>query len=530
MFRCDRRRLQARFSLWVLVVTLAGCEPHQHEAPAEPEEKASQITVWGERFEIFLEHKYILVNDPTRFITHATDLKTLQPRREGDGKVVFVLQHGSDAPIEHVEEGPARDGIYIPSLTFPKVGKWSVTLRIAVDGGVSVVNLPPFTVYGSQKDIDDAPEPEEAEGISFLKEQQWKVLTRTDPVGTRRMVERLRLPGVVLARPVSRAAVTPPVAGRLLEASKNPLPSIGDRVKKGQTLALVQPPFSEFAARIVEANAEAIKAKLTLDHAEMAHTRIKNLAAANAKSRRELQEAEFALRTAEASHKAAVSLKTAYENAGAVFVGPEGAGLPALELKSPIDGVVVQVSATLGEYTSTDRAVFTVLDTASVYIEARIPESDVRRIGSSKGATYETLDAKGQYVPILGEGGGRVVHLGLDVDARTRTVPLLYEVPNPKGHLRLGMTLTVYLETARAEDTLAVPASAVVDEDARPIAFVQLSGEAFEKRHLKLGIQDGGFVQVLEGLSEGDRVVTKEAFAIRLASVSSVIPAHGHAH
>jgi membrane fusion protein, heavy metal efflux system len=75
-----------------------------------------------------------------------------------------------------------------------------------------------------------------------------------------------------------------------------------------------------------------------------------------------------------------------------------------------------------------------------------------------------------------------------------------------------------------------VPTSALVDEDGRAVVFVQLSGETFEKRDLELGIRDGAYVQILSGVSEGERVVTQGAYAIRLASVSTTIPAHGHSH
>ena len=92
------------------------------------------------------------------------------------------------------------------------------------------------------------------------------------------------------------------------------------------------------------------------------------------------------------------------------------------------------------------------------------------------------------------------------------------------------MALTVYVETAHVTEALAVPASALVDEDGRAVAFVHVAGETFQKRDLTLGIQDGTFVQVLAGLSAGERVVTRGAYAIRLASVSTTIPAHGHAH
>jgi membrane fusion protein, heavy metal efflux system len=77
---------------------------------------------------------------------------------------------------------------------------------------------------------------------------------------------------------------------------------------------------------------------------------------------------------------------------------------------------------------------------------------------------------------------------------------------------------------------VAIPDSAIVEEAGNFIAFVQVSGETFQKRELKLGIRDGNQVQVLDGVKEGERVVTRGAMAIRLASISGVIPAHGHAH
>jgi cobalt-zinc-cadmium efflux system membrane fusion protein len=79
-------------------------------------------------------------------------------------------------------------------------------------------------------------------------------------------------------------------------------------------------------------------------------------------------------------------------------------------------------------------------------------------------------------------------------------------------------------------DALAIPESAIVEEGDQLIAFVQISGETFEKREIKAGVRDTGFVQVLDGIQEGERVVTKGAYAIRLSTLTGVIPAHGHAH
>ena len=75
-----------------------------------------------------------------------------------------------------------------------------------------------------------------------------------------------------------------------------------------------------------------------------------------------------------------------------------------------------------------------------------------------------------------------------------------------------------------------VPASAVVDDGGRPIVFVQREGETFERRPVTLGARAGDVVQVVEGVKAGERVVTRGAYLVRLASLSTQVPAHGHVH
>ncbi len=530
------RQLSA--STCLLLIFAASCRdgdhshPHPHE-PDDHEDKTAQKTIWSDRFEVFLEHKLIAAGKPTTFVTHVTDLETLEPRRRG--AVRFVLQFGADPPVEHVDREPARPGIYTPKLTFPRAGQWTVTLHIQTQGGESVVALGDFTVYASHEETHAAQVPEAPEGITFLKEQQWKLGTRTEPAVKRRMVERVRVPGRVTTPPGSRAAVTPPIAGRLLPPPGGALPALGARVEAGETLALIQPPFSDLLVKLVESDAAVIRSKLQVELAELANSRAQKLADQQLKSAREREEADFTLRTAKATHESARALQAAYQKAGALFInpGPEPGGtpsLPTLELRAPIAGLVTQVAATVGEHVPPDRAIITILDPERVFIEAKVPESEIDRVASPGGGTYELPHAPGDLHQLLADGAGRVVYFGPEVDPATRTVPLVYEVRNPSGRLRVGLALNLYLETARAEETLAIPGSAVVDEEGRPIAFVQVSGETFDKRYLTLGLRESGFVEVKSGLAAGERVATKEAYAIRLASVSTSIPAHGHAH
>jgi cobalt-zinc-cadmium efflux system membrane fusion protein len=513
---------------------VSGCSRQKQAAAGDHahtgEAKAAQINVFGERHEIFAEHRLVVAGTPTKFVTHVTDLKTLEPRREGE--VRYRLQFGQEAPVEQIEKAPTRAGIYEVLLTFPRPGEWSVALSVPTEDGEKTIAFPKVKVFADAHEVEHAEVTEPPAGISFLKEQQWKILSGTELAAKRSLVEQLRLSAVVAARPGNLAAVPPPVAGRLALPPGKSMPLVGDKVEAGQVLALILPSFSDAAARFVEAEGEVVRAKLALEQAGLAFKRIEKLAKAEAKSGRELQEAEFALRTAQAKYEAAQAVQAAYRQVSTNQSTQEGAAGPlAIELRSPITGTIInQSGAAVGEYITGEKAVFTVLDAKSVFIQAHVPEASIQRLGSTKAASYELPGETGRFLPITGKGTGRLVFVGIQVDTATRTVPLIYEIANPDYRLRVGQSVNLLVETDRVEETLAVPDGAIVEEDGRPIAFVQVGGETYQKRDLAIGIRDGNWVQVLSGIAEGERVVTKGAYAVRLASVSSAIPAHGHVH
>lgn len=523
---------------------------HASHGHGGDEGKTAQITVWTDSYEIFLEHPYLVVNEPAAFVTHVTDMKTLQPRR--NGAVVFVMKHQADPPVEHTESHPARDGIYIPELVFEKAGIWALSLLVVDEEKVSSIDLPNITVYASHDEVAKAPAPEEIEGITFLKEQQWRILSETKPVGRQKLIERLALTGVVSACPNRKAQVCAPVAGTILSLASSSLPVPGESVKAGQVLAVVQPSlagvdllsyistkaqlesqFVDLGVKAQEAKAQISRTQIQLKQAEAVFNRVKKLFEENAKSARDFEEAQFALEKTRSDLASARQLKDTFEQAqkqissqleSSSFRG----GLPLVELKSPIEGVITAVGKTIGEYAQVQESIFSVLDTRQVYVSARIPEVDIPRISVAMDALLELPAVRGSYVSILKELGGKIVYLGSQVDANTRTIELTYQVPNADGALRAGMSVNMYVETSHVEDAIVVSESALVDEDGETVAFVQVAGETFSKRYLDIGIKDGGNVQVLDGLSVGEMVVTKGAYSIRLASVSSSIPAHAH--
>ena len=167
---------------------------------------------------------------------------------------------------------------------------------------------------------------------------------------------------------------------------------------------------------------------------------------------------------------------------------------------------------------------FRIVAVDQVYVAANVPEAEIPRVSRLNGAEVE---APGGAVRLP---AGRLVARSSVVDPQARTLSILFEVRNPARTLAIGQAVSVRLFLTGFVDAVTVPDAAVIDDGGRPVVFVQSEGEAFARRPVKLGIREGGLVQIAEGLKPGERVVTKGAYLIRLAALSSQIPAHGHVH
>jgi cobalt-zinc-cadmium efflux system membrane fusion protein len=139
---------------------------HAHEGG-----RTIPVTVWTDRYEVFLEVPPLVAGEPAPFVTHITVLDGFVPRRRGP--VTFVLEQGR-ARLTHVEDQPRREGIYLSDLVFSRPGIWKLTLQIPEDGSTFTLSLGELTVYADAERAAHAPLPPALEGIGFLKEQQWR--------------------------------------------------------------------------------------------------------------------------------------------------------------------------------------------------------------------------------------------------------------------------------------------------------------------------------------------------------------------
>ncbi|KAF0153850.1 MAG: RND family efflux transporter MFP subunit [Elusimicrobia bacterium] len=193
-------------------------------------------------------------------------------------------------------------------------------------------------------------------------------------------------------------------------------------------------------------------------------------------------------------------------------------------MRSPVGGVVSLVQAAGGERVEKGWKLFEITDLSKVWVEARIYETEAAALPAVAGALVYSQALER---PLK---SSRVVSVGASLDSESGTIPLVLEVPNPGGRLRIGSHVTLSVDSGPARTALAVPAGALVDEEGSFAVYVQDGGETFSRRLVETGLRDGDLVEIKSGLRAGERVVTRGAYKVRLAAASSALPAHGHAH
>jgi len=179
-----------------------------------------------------------------------------------------------------------------------------------------------------------------------------------------------------------------------------------------------------------------------------------------------------------------------------------------LTFRSPVAGVVTEKKAVQGMRFMPGDTLFQIADTSTVWVQADVFEQDIAAVNLGQKAKIRINAYPGEIFE------GRIAYVYPTLKADTRTVPMRIELANPKGRLKPAMFADVDIPVAGAMPVVTVPNSAVIDSGSRQVVIVQLGEGHFEPRAVKLGQRGGDFVQVLEGIKEGELVVTAANFLI----------------
>jgi RND family efflux transporter MFP subunit len=509
--------LKLLLSILAVTAISAGCNrlDAPDAAPEEPE--ALSVTRWTGTTELFAEYLPLAVGSTSRFAIHLTRLDTFKALTDGN---VEVRLEGGSAPAEVFRvDAPSRPGIFGVDVKPAHAGKRELVIVLRSKAVNDEHRVGQVDVYPNAETATAAAAAaaEETPGISFLKEQQWSLDFGTAVVKEQSVRESIRVPARLEARPGGAADVVAPIDGRL---SRVVDVTLGTAVTRGQELARLLPPPSAPAdlpqLQRARADAQTILALATRDR-----ERAERLTSAGAAPGKRLDEARSAEEQARA-RLAAAEASLAQYNAARTGAATAAEGL--FIVRAPVAGVIAEREAATGANVTAGTVLFRVVDAAQVHVVGQVPEAEAARARVAQAAEIEVA-GQAQRVP-----AGRLVSIGKVLDAQSRTLPITFAFDNRTIALPVGQAVFVHLLMDSTAPKPVVPAAAVVDDAGRPIVFVQREGETFERRAVTLGPRSADLVQITDGIKSGERVVTKGAYLVRLASLSTSVPAHGHVH
>ena len=501
-----------------LVLMLAACgtqapsqDPHG-ETPGERPTVA--VTSWTDRTELFMEYPTLVEGEQGRFAIHVTDLAGFTPLTSGEVEVVLRSDDGRESRFRG---GLSRPGIFGVDVTPPGPGRFDMSLKVDA-AGLQEIHNPGFVIIlGAGSAVPAEPE-SASESITFLKEQQWTLEFGTEEVSVRVLQPSLVVPGTVRPRPGGEALLPAPVSGLVDPASTVPLP--GASIRAGGELVRIIPGSEE--------NRDAAGLRAALAGARQEHElaiqerdRAARLVDSRALPARRLSEAEAALSASTARLEAAMQR---LDRLGALTrTGDPLRSNDWFIVRAPFDGVIAEVRMTPGSSVVEGEALLRLVDTGRVQIQGAVPESRVSTLAALGRA--ELIVEREPPRPL-----GRAVAIGSTIEPSSRTVEVRYDMDNGQARLPVGLGVRLRLFVGEAKAHAAVPESAIVEDAGRPVVFVQTGGESFERRAVRLGDHEGGYVHALEGVEPGERVVSSGAYLLRLAAMSTQIPSHGHVH
>lgn len=529
----------------LILVAVVACHSHPENSESAAEDSVI-VTLWTDKLELFMEYPPLRSGEPAQFAAHLTYLETFEPVT--DGPVRFRYEKQGRVVGEKILEGPLRPGLYVPEFTFEEPGEYSLTILVESPRGSGSLQVEPLEVFEANS---EAPPAEEivvlGDRVSYLKEQQWKLPFRTEIAQTRTLRESISASGRIVAEPDRDFHVLPPLAGRFTAPSGG-VPMVGETVRRGQLLGFLEPPLPTSERAALESNQMQTQASRTelQEKASNLEARVAELTSRLTLARQEKDRADrlFAIqavplkRVESASNEAEIAeanLEAARRN---LYFFKEALGQVGTRNRStkldhnigiyaPGDGIVVEFHGSPGVFVEPNESLFRVVDLSRVWVKANVPENQLYRIN---GAKEGRIKLAGGSDLVLGSENSPLVAFGDVVDPETRTIPLIWSTENTRRRLKIGMLITV--EVFSGETTsLAVPSSAVFQEDNKKIVYVHVSGETFDRRIVETGVEDAGMIQVLNGLATGERIVTEGGYEVSLASRSSNMPAgEGHVH
>ncbi len=311
--------------------------------------------------------------------------------------------------------------------------------------------------------------------------------------------------------------VLSPFSGRVVRLIAN----VGDRVKRGAALLeLDSPEVLQPQNDFIAAGSALNKARAQLALARTVEQRHRSLYENKAGALKDWQQAQAQLAAAQSDARAAETALEAARSrlriigrseADIATLVDKGAISRTVAIEAPIDGTVIARKVGPGQQVRSDggEPLYTIADLSTMWLKAYVPESDIASVHEG-----QEVEVKISALPDR-TFKARIATIGAASDVQTRRIVVRSEIHNPDGVLKAGMFASFRINAGRAP-TPAVPVDAVIREGDSAVVWVEQPDNTtvFRRRPVVLGIEQNGRLQIREGLSSGERVVTRGAIFV----------------
>ncbi len=491
------------FTICLLAVGIIGCKQKAAKEAAAESLEPLAYTLYTTKSELFVEFKPLVVGQTSKFAAHLTILgENFLPYTEGTVTVSLIQ---ADKGLKNTATSPSSPGIFRLALQPAQAGMGKLVFDIQTKDFTDQFIIDSVQVYANEKTAIAA-QPKEAAGsdISYLKEQAWKVEFANAPVMKETMYDVVKTTGEIQSAPGDEVTIAARSNGIVKFVGNNNV--TGSTIRAGQTMFTVT--GGEIAFENVEAAKQTAKAELTTAKSEYA--RAGELIKDKLITQGDFQNAKLRFEQAQIT----------LNNLGRNYSGGKS-------LSSSINGFIKNILVSEGQYVSAGQPLATVTKNQRLILKVDVSLKNADKINSITEANFTIIQNKESYN--TKDLNGKVLAVGKTTAGNSPFIPVHFQIDSKPGMLP-GSFAEVFLKTIPINDALVIPVSALVEEQGIFYVYVQTEGESFQKRELKLGANDGQKVQVLLGVAEGERVVTKGGYQIKLSQASGALPAHGHEH
>ncbi|MGI8893612.1 MAG: efflux RND transporter periplasmic adaptor subunit [Bacteroidia bacterium] len=493
--------------LILLLLLFAGCKDkseHENDHGSEVRLKQLSYTLYSEKTELFVEFQPLVVNQNTRFAIHLTKLgETFLPLTEGKVTVSLIVDGKG---IRNSTDAPTSPGIYRLALKPIKPGKGKLIFEIVTEGYSDRFEIDNIEVYADENEANKYNTENEAEGdITYLKGQAWKEGFANTQVVKQSFYNIIKTSGQILSAPGDEIMITAK-SGGIVRFIGNKTIS-GSEVKSGTNLFTIS------------------GGEMTVGNVDVAYSQAKNN---YDRTKAEFNRASELIKDQIISEREYLNAKSEYENAETAFNNlSRNYTNKGQNISSPMSGFINNIFVNEGQYVEAGTPLATVSKNKNLILQANLSQRNFDKLPSINSANFIPEGSQTTYNTDL--LNGRLVSFGKSVSVNSPFISVTFEIDNI-GNLIPGSAAEVFLKTTPISNALVVPVTSLIEEQGSFYVYVQTSGENFQKREVKTGASNGVSVQILSGISEGERIVTKGAYQIKLASTSGELPAHGHEH